>query len=201
MFPVLLWRRKELENYFIDPAFVVHSPFFDGNQQDLNSFLEREATKRVFLDAANYAVIKARDLCRMNWITIARETEAYQNREAAINKLLSRPEFERKLQADQELLSKEKLVHLFETRLQDMIAGQERCAMGQGRWLQLISGKKIMKSLFSLSMFNVTDRSGRSLQGTVKELQIAKSLMKLDEERLPDDFVELRRIVKQRIQS
>lgn len=58
----LIWRRHEIENYFIEPEFIVQSEHFadTASVEGVRKALLRAARQRAFLDAANLVVKRMR---------------------------------------------------------------------------------------------------------------------------------------------
>ena len=55
---LLVWRKRELENYFIDPIYILQSQYLVKSEDELRSKLLKMAQKRLFLDVANLGPFK-----------------------------------------------------------------------------------------------------------------------------------------------
>ena len=64
---LLVWRRKELENYFLEPSFLIKSSFCkeefkENNGQRLQEQIISLAQEWLYFDTANYVVVLFSDL-------------------------------------------------------------------------------------------------------------------------------------------
>lgn len=59
---LLIWRRRELESYFLEPDWVVHSRYLRDSctANELAEWLEKEAGRTIWLDAANRVIEQSR---------------------------------------------------------------------------------------------------------------------------------------------
>ena len=117
-----------------------------------------------------------------------------------MRKLLDIPHFHRKKQKLSGLTTRENLERMFEERLNTLCSGHEELTYGNGRWLELMRGKKVFPTV-AQTCFAVKDRNGKMLQGPVKAEQVVKSLAKLPLEDQPHDFQELHRLIDERLRS
>lgn len=198
---LLYWRCKELENYFLSPNFICSSPFFAATKNEYIKKLEEEATKRVYLDAANLAIAHLRYKLNSNWIKCIKGLEKCKNRESALAtlKILNSACSSKKEEVNR-LLTEENLVATFEEKLDFLLGGEEICRMGKGRWIEFMSGKELLKVMVNGSMFKVTNREGKLLQGDEKLKQLCLRLIKSGKS-LPEDFCRLKNLIKNRIDS
>ena len=63
---LIVWRRREIENYFLDPLFLVESAYCHANENELMTTLIQAAQERLFLDVANYVSARAFHLFARN---------------------------------------------------------------------------------------------------------------------------------------
>lgn len=199
----IIWRKKELENYFLDPDFAIKSKWFNKSKtkSDFINKLEKEATKRVFYDAVNNVIINIREDLRKNWIELFSFSDNdFKGSEKSLEKLLSlRTTFDRKNTSDFEILKNENIENIFKNKLKEMIDSKEKCKIGKGSWIDLMSGKPLFKTLVNSDLFKVTDRKDNVVQGDEKIKEVAKSLLELSDSDLPNDFIQLKNLIKNRI--
>jgi hypothetical protein len=62
-----------------------------------------------------------------------------------------------------------------------------------------MSGKPLFKTLVNSDLFKVTDRKDNVVQGDEKIKEVAKSLLELSDSDLPNDFIQLKNLIKNRI--
>lgn len=58
---LLVWRRREIENYFLDPEYLLQSKFCKVSQVHLENSILQFANDRLFLDIANHVIIHIRE--------------------------------------------------------------------------------------------------------------------------------------------
>lgn len=85
---LLVWKKKEIENYFLDKEFLSQSRYFDKNQ-DLDQEIVKHAGKRLYMDAANYVIISIREELKETWIEIFSSHNRFNTKEDALRELLS----------------------------------------------------------------------------------------------------------------
>ncbi|MCU4764616.1 hypothetical protein OCF08_21735 [Bacillus cereus] len=197
---LLIWKCKEMENYFLSPDFCKHSRYFTGDVDKYIKGLEQVANERVFFDVVNHVIVSVRNQSREKWISCFQGTSKFKDKEMSLNELLSISEYSEKITRDTNLFAKENLTTLFEERLDLLLGGANRCVYGQGRWMELMGGKKIFHQMVN-NFFKVPNREGVLVNGRDKELEVVKSLVMLPDEKLPQDFVDLKKLVKGRIKS
>ena len=86
---LLVWRRREIENYFLEPSFLVESKYCHISEGELTTTLVRVAQKRLFLDASNSVISSVRQEQKSTWIEHFTKLEKFPSRETAIEQLIS----------------------------------------------------------------------------------------------------------------
>lgn len=84
---LLVWRRREIENYFLEPEYLSQSKFCRVSQDRLEQKVLQCANERLFLDAANYVVTSIREELKRNWIQKFSNPEEFSSREIALQRL------------------------------------------------------------------------------------------------------------------
>lgn len=86
---LLIWRRKEIENYFLNPEFLKSSEFYNKEIPDnklKNKILEL-ANERLYLDVANYVLISIREDIKSYKIKKFNDIASFSNDKDALEKL------------------------------------------------------------------------------------------------------------------
>ena len=194
---LLIWRRREIENYFLEPDYLVQSQFCQVGKDELEQQILQFANKRLFLDAANHVIISIREELKRNWIEKFSNPDEFSSKEMALEKLKDANEFEQHRTNVENRVSVEEVERRFCECLAAMTSDQEQLAYDQGDWLDMVGGKKILSEVINSGSFHVITSDGTALQGREKINEVVKDLLRKDEQ--PADFVELKRLIIRRI--
>lgn len=196
---LLIWRRREIENYFLEPDYLVQSQYCRVEKDDLKRQILQFANKRLFLDAANHVIISIREELKENWIEKFSDPKEFSSKEMALEKLkrANDNEFKQHRTNIADKVSIEEVERRFYECLEAMTHGQEQLAFGQGDWLDMVQGKSVFRQVINSRSFQVRTSDGTALQGREKINEIVKDLLRKDEQ--PADFVELKRLITRRI--
>lgn len=199
---LLAWRKKEVESYFLDPEYVVQSKYFakGKSEADVQRFLVRCARPYVFMEAANRVIISIREQLKKKWVEKFSDKTEFPDAKSALKKLLSVPEFASQLNKVRALIDAENLTLKFQSELRRLLGEGDALTWGQGRWLDLMPAKAMMRSLLASPLFKVVGRDKKPLSGIDKIGVIVKELLTPDK-RLPLDFLELERLMKMQLQG
>lgn len=198
---LLVWRRREIENYFLDSHFLVKSKFCHTSEGELTTTLEALAQKRVFMDVANSVISSVREDQTLSWTGHFTNPADFASKEEAIQQLISQEALAERSGQVSAMLLKDALTERFETSLASMTGGGETLTYGTGQWIEKIRGKKVLPQLLNSGGFTVKDVKGRTLTGKEMEKEIVKELVVKNVDSLPSDLVELRRLVRERVAS
>lgn len=201
---LLVWRRKELENYFLEPSFLIQSRFCkDECKTNHGKVLQEKvislANDRLYLDAANYVIVSLREDFKRKWIENFSNPTEFSDEQAALNRLIQAPEFKAFSERVSKQTAEQEITTRFQAYLAQMTGGKRSLEWGVGSWLNMISGKSIFHNLVS-QCFQVTNLEGMILQGKQTINAVAKDLLRTGEN-LPDDLVELKKLIRHRIQG
>jgi hypothetical protein len=191
---LLLWRRKELESYFILPEYLSGSSYCRRTRTDVERELVLAARPRVWLDIVNHVIVSIREDMKAKWIEMFDSVTGFETRAGALQQLKRRSEFPKKRKADARMLSPASVEERFERAREDFLDG-ERLELGKGRWLEHMSGKELFARLVGGRCFEVLDRKNRKIEGSLKRLEVAKDLLRQDRRKQPRDFQELYRLL------
>ena len=199
---LLVWRRREIENYFLDPPFLAKSAFLPPSCKikiKLEEILVKAAQERLFLDVANSVISSVREEQKKTWIKHFTNPADFTSKEEAIRQLISQEKFAKRSEQVSAMLLKGALTERFETSLASMTGGGETLTYGKGRWIEMISGKKVLPQLLNSGDFEVEDANGQTLTGKEMEKEIMKELVVNNMKSLPSDLVELQRLIRERV--
>lgn len=196
---LLVWKRREIENYFLEPDFLFNSKYCQVSKEELERKVLECSKARLFLDAANHVVIAIREELKRNWIQKFSNPDGFSSKETALEKLKAANEFKQHASNVSRQVSVDKLEDRLNQRLDLMTGGQSQISFGTGLWLSMIQGKKVLPQLIHSECFRVKATDGSQLCGKEKLNAVIKDLLKKDESILPADFYELKQLIHTRL--
>jgi hypothetical protein len=196
---LLVWRRREIENYFLDPDYLFTSSYCKVGKKELEENILSFSKARLFLDAANYVVIAIREELKRNWIRKFSNLNEFSSKETALNRLKAANEFRDHALNVTQKVSMEEIEKKFIYYLDLMTGGDKDISFGKGLWLDMIQGKKVLLQIINSNCFQVKTTAGVSLAGKKKLNAIVVELLKKDETVLPKDFIELKNLITARL--
>lgn len=198
---LLIWRRRELENYFLLPEYLVKSKWLRVSQDELKALIRETARSRIYLDAANMVIVACREEMKKKWIETFSNTSTagFRTREEALEKLLTKEGFVQKTQDVHEKLHKDFLSEMFNQTVLLLLGGNTELEYGQGKWLGMVSGKHIFPLIVN-KCFQVRDANGQALQGVERLMEVVEDLLRLPVQEQPDDFQELHSLIAKQLQ-
>jgi hypothetical protein len=197
---MLIWRKRELENYFIAPEYIGKSSFLKPNV-NINQRILKECNRRLFLDAANLTLYAlSRDLQKPLNIKHFAEPDQFQN----VNDGLLHLEqlsglVDKKTEVDN-ILKNDTVKELYVDFIKELSGGFLPLQYDSGTWLARMSGKEIFRVIAN-ECFQVRDAANNLLTGKEQNKQIARQLAKLPLAQQPADFQELVDLLKKRVNS
>lgn len=197
---LLIWRRRQFENYFLIPEYLEKSECVACSREDLERHILKFASERVFLDIANLVIIQIRERMKKNWIQLFENIRGFETREKALEALLNRKEFGSKKRDVSKSLREEAIEKSFEDTCHQFFGEADDLQFGYGRWLEMISGKDVLRQIAD-KCFRIKDNSGKWLQGDERILEVGKDLVRKDLLDQPADFQDLYRMIHARIQA
>jgi hypothetical protein len=197
---LLIWRRREIENYFLIPEYITKSQWLSVSADKIYAHIIQHCKERIYLDAANQVIISVREKLKKNWITLFTKPQEINNKESAIKKLAEAGEFLSYEKLVSKTVQNQELIERFEKILADMTGGKEPVEYGCGKWIEMIRGKEILPGLVD-SCFTAKDRSDNPLQGPQELKEVVRDLVKKPLSEQPADFQQLHRLISDRIKS
>ena len=196
---LLVWRRREIENYFLEPNYLIQSRFCQVQQDDLARQILQFANERLFLDAANHVIISIREDLKGNWIQIFSNPADFSSKEIALEKLKRANEFDQHRTRVENAVSAKEVERRFGECLETMTNGRDRLVFGSGDWLDRVQGKRILAQVINSGCFQVRATDGTVLRGRERIGEVAKDLLRNAGEYVPADFLELKKLIAKRI--
>ena len=196
---LLVWRRREIENYFLEPRYLVRSKYCRVSEERLGERILHFANQRLFLDIANHVVISIREELKRNWINKFKDPDDFPTRDDALLKLKQANAFDQHRANVCNKVSTEEVERRFADFLGRMTGGQDEIAFGVGEWLNLIQGKNVLAQIVNSACFQVATTDGNTLMGRQKLNEVVKDLLVQDAAVQPDDFMALKELIAKRI--
>ncbi|MCL2326167.1 MAG: DUF4435 domain-containing protein [Proteobacteria bacterium] len=196
---LLVWRRREVENYFLEPDYLCQSQYCCVSQDELGQKILKFANERLFLDVTNHVVISIREELKKNWIEKFKDLTGFSCKATALRKLKDANEFNQHQENVTQKVSGDEVERRFHEHLENMMGGQERLMVGVGDWLHMIQGKKVLAQIIHSDCFRVHANDGKPVAGREKLNAVVKDLLQKDLSVQPEDFRELKQLIEKRI--
>ncbi|GAB4278390.1 MAG: hypothetical protein Kow0029_21610 [Candidatus Rifleibacteriota bacterium] len=196
---LLVWRRREIENYFLEPAYLFQSKYCQVSQDEVERKVLECANQRLFLDVANHVVTSIREELKRNWIRIFSNPDDFPTKETALQKLRTANEFDEHRANVHRKVSEEEVERRFHEILEKMTGGLDQLTFGTGEWLSLIQGKKVLAQVINSGCFQVNTADGTPVNGREKINVVVKDLLQKDSSVQPADFTTLKQLIDTRI--
>jgi hypothetical protein len=201
---LLIWRRREIENYFLDPEYLQKSNYLSCSFQKLKECITITASQRLFLDIANLIILQCEKEVRRECIAKFSEhhwNNGFTTKEEALRQLQEKHEEAKRLYNGYTKLHAYPIVERFHAMVDDFLGGQTRPPiLGKGSWLSMVHGKYVFQAVVD-KCFRVGTSGERFLQGPERVREVAKDLLRLPLAEQPTDFQELHMLISKRITS
>ena len=200
---LLVWRKREIENYFLDPEYLSYSQYFVGVSERHREFVVERAQHRLYLDVANSVIVSLRESIKKNRVQAFTDPEALLTREMALRALIDLRFGEKYRNLSDQALSSARIAAAFHDTLRTMTGETtgtgDRLGLGAGQWINMMRGKKLFAEVVGSSLFRVEDRYGNMLSGVQAGNEVVRDLLQNQGITQPSDFDELKQIIVQRI--
>lgn len=203
---LLIWRRKELESYFLEPQLLLQSEYIKpGTTADeIAAWITQQAQERLCCDVAN--LVMSELLHEVKGVKHSRfkpnQLPASTSLEGLQAAIQGAPFFSavRELVDDARLSAR--LPVLLRERWDDLTGGADALRWGVGTWRDRMSLKPVLST--TLDKFTVVHNTrGELVPGKRANVQVCKALVRQSLEMaphlLPDDLTVLRDMVSQRV--
>ncbi len=195
---MLIWRKRELENYFINPDYIEKSTYLKHGIDIRKSVLD-ESNLRIFLDAANLTLYSiSRELRRPLPIKHFKNPEEFKDQDAGMFKLEGLSAMSDRKVSVANVLEKNTVKSRYFEFIEELSGGTTPLQYGLGSWLERMSGKEIFRVLAN-QCFEVKDLEGNLVKGKEQNKIIAKGLVKLSIEQQPHDFQNLVNLLQNKV--
>jgi hypothetical protein len=199
---LLVWRRKELENYFLEPSFLIGSSFCkedfkENNGQRLQEKIISLAQEWLYFDTANYVIVSLREDFRRQWIEKFSDHLKFPDKPSALKLLTEKSEFKVFSEKVSQQTATDEITTRFHEYLDKMTGGVEPLQWGIGQWLEMLSGKSMFNELIN-QCFHVKNQEGRVLQGKEARNLVARELLQT-KQNLHHDIRELKELIDKRV--
>lgn len=198
---LIIWRKKELENYFLDPTLLHASTFLkkDVTINEIKASILNYAKSNIYMHIVNRVIIELRETLKNKWIDTYKCENLFPDANSALSVLLGNRFIQEKPTNVSSALSASAIESLFYKNLELMLgANQTELSWEQGKWLELMPGKNILRQILNdTRLFNVEDTTGQCVTGLKKQEIILSRLLK-DKSNWPEDFKKLNELLKNR---
>ena len=192
---LLIWRRRELENYFLAPEYLGQSSLVTCDSRDLEEVILRAAQERVYVDAANLVLTALRLALFTPHIGPLTLNDTTKTREGALQALLAIDGLAGFADSVRETLDTKAIAQKFQATVRRMMGDEERLRFGAGDWLKFTQGKKVLNEVVTHCVTGGREQGHRRLQA------LARDLLRLPRNQQPDDFQLLHSLITARIES
>ncbi len=197
---LLIWKYREIENYFLAPDYLMNSDFVKVSKNVLENKIKQSCQDRLYIDAANHVIVSIREELKQTWVEKFTNPSDFKTPEQAVEKLRALKEFEtfkKNVAAKGNLNEVEKR---FKSTLHLMTNDVIPLKFGTGKWLEMIQGKKVLSQIIQSNCFKVVNQMGNPVEGQDKINIVVKNLLGKDISKQPDDFRELKKLIENRLQ-
>lgn len=185
---LLIWRKRELENYFIEPDYLAKSKYIksDCTIENIKEVIINTAQNILYYDVAKRIISTFKPCSNEDFQQSSDRNECFQQLVYTIKKM-----HENCTIPDEDELSRK-----FEEYLSKYTGGCENLNYDNKNWLNLISGKEIFDEVIK-QCFMVKGTNNKIKQGNDAKKEIIKDLLKKNDQ--PNDFKQLVKIIEERI--
>lgn len=197
---LLIWRRKELESYFLEPAWVCNSRYRKEKASPavLERWLAKEADKLLWLEAANRVLIARRNQVKRSKGELLHQADVEGcTRAEVLDRLVASPLLAELVSATTAAADPDAVRDAFEREVALLSGGRIPLAWGTGRWRDLMSAKATFRTMVN-QWFIIPDlaKGGTArLTGRAAERALAVELLKHHQQSAPADLQDLKHIL------
>lgn len=202
---MLIWRKRELENYFLDPEYLEQSQHLRPQQRTpVRENILKKCQQRLYMEAANLALLRINQ--KSEYPLSIKKFTAKENFATKENGFLQLENCADDINSAKEktdqTLQVRYLKELYTQFIDEMTGGIDLLQYGKGTWLERISGKEVFHEIAN-DCFQVRDDiTGKILTGVAQHNRIAEDLLhRVEFNQQPADFQKLVDILKKRIST
>jgi hypothetical protein len=197
---MLIWRKRELENYFIDPSYIEKSQYLKKGLSGsrLKQRILDACNRRIFLDAANLTLAALKRGIRGDFPCDFGDPQQFQTVEEGARQLQEYGQFQDIGNSVADFFTKDRINNIYAEFVGELSGGVLPLQYDTGSWLERMSGKEIFRSIAN-ECFKVVAVNGTTLQGKEQNKEIAKDLLALPLTEQPEDFQQLFALLEKRV--
>lgn len=195
---ILIWRRRELENYFLIPEYLLRSPFLRVDEERLRRCIREVCRRRLFLDAANHVITGLREGFKRKWIALLPDRpDQVRSRDAAQTRLENLEELPRRRDELAAAITPSALSERLGVVLRELGGEDGELLDQRGLWRERLRGKRVLPEVVQ-RCFQVWPEDGRvPLQGEASQREVAKNLVRRPLADQPEDLQALHRLLNE----
>jgi hypothetical protein len=197
---LLVWRKREIENYFLDPEYLTKSKYLRREPAFVEAEILKEANKRIFMDAANLVLMSMHSAVGRPFVKHFADPDKFKKIHDGLNNLLALKEIGKKIKAVSSELNSNTIEQRYNEFLEACSGNKFPLEYGCGNWINLMSGKELFRAI-SARCFRVKNAVGKDIHGSEQNNEIAKSLLQDSTINQPDDFIDLVALIKNRVEN
>lgn len=195
---LLIWRKRELENYFLDPDYLSESMFLSKKPAELKTRLLKLGSMRVFFDIANQTIARVREVQKNKWIEDFTDLTNFDTSDKALYQLKISDNLKARVATISEQMKFDSVEQVFRELESEFLAGSAKPEFGKGKWLERMRGKPMITALVN-ECFEVKDGDGKVLTGADAVTLVAEELLQKEVTLQPTDFQELHKLIAERV--
>ena len=120
---MLIWRKRELENYFINPDYIKNSSFLKVTEEKLREKIINECNHRIFLDAANLTLRKLHREAIRPFPKDFSDPKQFSSEAEGVRQLEMLPTLEEKRHTFANLFAKDAIKEIYSDFVRDLSGG------------------------------------------------------------------------------
>lgn len=195
---ILIWRRRELENYFLIPEYLLQSAHLIVDEAKLRACIREACARRLYLDATNHVVIGLRESFKSSWIKVFERSEEFKDRASALSRLHGLQALGERRDSFIAAIAPDVLQQRLDEILDLLTASQPALTDGHGLWRERVRGKEVLPTVIQ-SCFQVRNARGSFLQGYERIREVARALVKRPLTDQPADLQALHALLSSRL--
>ncbi|MBF0461313.1 MAG: hypothetical protein HQL87_07955 [Magnetococcales bacterium] len=196
---LLIWRKREIENYFLDPDYLRKSSYYKEKTGEPERSILHHANERLYLDAVNHVIVTIREEQKRNWIELFNNPGEFRTEANARQRLMEASAFAARIGNVTASLASNRLQSLLDETIKDFSGGSIPLQFGKGCWRDRLRGKSILASVVP-ACFKVEGRQKQTLQGKEQREEVVKDLLRRPLAEQPADFQTLHGLIMARLE-
>lgn len=195
---ILIWRRREFENYFLIPEYLVRSRHLAVTETELRACIREACQRRLYLDAVNLVLTGLREAFKDAWLKLFQKPDEFPSREVALQRLHALDVLARRRDEFTAAITPDALEARLDRVLAELTGPQPVLTDEHGRWRERLCGKEVLKPVVQ-KCFRVRSAQGKELQGYEREREVARALVRRPLDEQPDDLRALHQLLSTRL--